>query len=198
MTALRFVLAVLALGIIAALTSSRPAVIGLTVLPSPAFQIETIGDLMRVIEGRALTAVLKSQLFTQRSGRWAPVVRPTSGLSSISDVASVDTLHPDGHSEANAGWSKNPRARSMVLNGFLTQLLNHRSMSQIDLERVREWANAKLSASQESQRAGHHYMKVRETVDAILAKISCGTFERVSVPRETPVRTAQLRLVWSR
>jgi hypothetical protein len=55
MTALRFVLAVLALGIIAALTSSRPAVSGLTVLPSPAFQIETIGDLMRVIEGRALT-----------------------------------------------------------------------------------------------------------------------------------------------
>jgi hypothetical protein len=69
------------------------------------------------------------------------------------------------------------------LNDFLTQLLNHRSMSQIDLERVREWANAKLSASQESQHAGHHYMKVRETASGALNLGGCGASEHIGHQR---------------
>jgi hypothetical protein len=44
-------------------------------------------------------------------------------------------------------------------------------MSRPDLERVREWATAKLSGGQ-TFGAGHPYLKVRESVDAILARIS--------------------------
>jgi hypothetical protein len=88
--------------------------------------------------------------------------------------------------------------RASRLNEFLTRSLDHRPMSRIDLERVREWVNAKLSASQESQAAGHQYMKLRATVDAILAKVDCAISQSADVPRETPRRKAHLRLVWSR
>jgi hypothetical protein len=57
------------------------------------------------------------------------------------------------------------------IKGFLTPPLNHQSMSRVDLERVREWANAKLFGGQQCQRAEHPYMKLSETVDAILAKM---------------------------
>jgi hypothetical protein len=50
-------------------------------------------------------------------------------------------------------------------------------MSRKDLERVREWANAKLSGGQQYQRAEHPYMKLSETVDAILAKMGRITSE---------------------
>jgi hypothetical protein len=71
-------------------------------------------------------------------------------------------------------------------------------MSRIDLERVRAWADAKLSGSRESRGAGHQYMKLRASVDAILAKADDAVSRSASVPRETPRRKAHLRLVWSR
>jgi hypothetical protein len=71
-------------------------------------------------------------------------------------------------------------------------------MSRIDLERVREWANAKLSGSKASPRAEHQYLKLRETVDALLAKVDCPRCQSAIVPPETPYRKAHLRLVWSR
>jgi hypothetical protein len=71
-------------------------------------------------------------------------------------------------------------------------------MSRIDLERIREWANAKLSAGQKRQCAEHQYWKLRETVDTILAKTNSITSQSVSLPPETPRRRAHLRLVWSK
>ncbi len=41
-------------------------------------------------------------------------------------------------------------------------------MREPDLEAVREWANAKLATGQEPPWAWYQYMKLRETLDAIL------------------------------
>jgi hypothetical protein len=71
-------------------------------------------------------------------------------------------------------------------------------MSRIDLERVREWANAKLSGGRQCRRAEQQYMKLSETVDAILAKVDCVTSEPASGAHETPRQNMHLRLVWSR
>jgi hypothetical protein len=71
-------------------------------------------------------------------------------------------------------------------------------MSRIDLERIREWANAKLSGSRESQRAGHPYMRLRENVDAILGRVDCAISQSAGAPHGTPRRKAHLRLVWSK
>ena len=67
-------------------------------------------------------------------------------------------------------------------------------MSRIDLERVREWANAKLSGGRQCQRAEHPYMKLSETVDAILAKRDCITSEPASGAHETPA-SEQVKIV---
>jgi hypothetical protein len=58
--------------------------------------------------------------------------------------------------------------------GFLTLCVNHAPMSRVDLERIHEWATAKLSGAQEQPGAGQPYVKVRETVDAILARMNSG------------------------
>jgi hypothetical protein len=42
-------------------------------------------------------------------------------------------------------------------------------MTKADLERVREWANTKLATGEEPPWAWYQYMKLRETLDAILA-----------------------------
>jgi hypothetical protein len=57
------------------------------------------------------------------------------------------------------------------LNDFLTPSVNHQSMSRADLEQVREWAVAKLSGQQEVCGGGHQYIKLRQTVDAILGGV---------------------------
>jgi hypothetical protein len=43
-------------------------------------------------------------------------------------------------------------------------------MSQADLERIREWAAAKLSAGRQPNNIHDSYVKLRETVNAILGK----------------------------
>ena len=48
-------------------------------------------------------------------------------------------------------------------------------MSQVDLERIREWATAKLSGCNELRGDKHHYIKVVESVDIILLKMKSGT-----------------------
>jgi hypothetical protein len=69
-------------------------------------------------------------------------------------------------------------------------------MSQIDLERIRDWAAAKLSGCQDAQRTVLHYMKLRETADGILAKMDAAKSEFLAPP--TPAQEARLRLVWSK
>ena len=45
-------------------------------------------------------------------------------------------------------------------------------MSRPDLYRVREWAASKLSACQEPLSAGHPYIKLLDSVDAVIAKMN--------------------------
>ena len=40
-----------------------------------------------------------------------------------------------------------------------------------ELERIRAWADAKIAAGQEPPWAWYQYMKLRETLDAILAEM---------------------------
>ena len=42
-------------------------------------------------------------------------------------------------------------------------------MTRVELEAVRKWANNKLAGEQEPPWAWYQYMKLRETLDAILA-----------------------------
>ena len=48
-----------------------------------------------------------------------------------------------------------------------------------ELERIREWADAKIAAGQEPPWAWYQYMKLRETLDAILAGMAAVTPWRV-------------------
>lgn len=47
-------------------------------------------------------------------------------------------------------------------------------MSRPDLDRVREWAASKLSACQEPLSAGHPYIKLLESVDAVVTRMNSG------------------------
>ena len=47
-------------------------------------------------------------------------------------------------------------------------------MSRADLDRVHEWATSKLSACREPLSAGHPYISLRESVDAVLARMNSG------------------------
>ncbi len=71
-------------------------------------------------------------------------------------------------------------------------------MSRIDLERIRDWANAKLSAVQETQHTVHQYMKLRQTAESILAKMDAVGSEISLGSTSRPAREARLRLVWSK
>jgi hypothetical protein len=71
-------------------------------------------------------------------------------------------------------------------------------MSRIDLERIRDWATAKLSETQEAQRTVHQYVKLRETTDNILAKMHAAKSNISSRATPTPAQEARLRLVWSK
>jgi hypothetical protein len=68
-------------------------------------------------------------------------------------------------------------------------------MSRIDLERIREWADAKLSGQ---QKAGTEpeYLKLYETVDAILTRRASVTASLVSSLRPAPRRNTHLQLIW--
>lgn len=63
-----------------------------------------------------------------------------------------------------------------------------------DLERIREWAQAKIAAGEEPPWAWYQYMKLRETLDAILAGMDATTTTESSQQSEQhPER--HLRLV---
>jgi hypothetical protein len=81
------------------------------------------------------------------------------------------------------------------LKGFFTLTAKYQNMSQIDLERIREWADAKLSGQ---QKAGteREYLKLYETVDAILTRRASAAASLVSALRPAPKRNAHLQLIW--
>lgn len=62
-----------------------------------------------------------------------------------------------------------------------------------ELERVREWAQAKLATGEEPPWAWYQYMKLRETLDAILAGMDSVTTESSQQLAQQP--ETHLRLV---
>jgi hypothetical protein len=88
-------------------------------------------------------------------------------------------------------------ARGVNLNDFLTPSVDHQSMSRADLEQVREWAVAKLSGQQEVCGDGHQYIKLRQTVDAILGRVDSAMPHSDSSLRSASRRKTHLRLAWS-
>ena len=62
-----------------------------------------------------------------------------------------------------------------------------------ELEMIREWADAKIVSGQEPPWAWFQYMKLRETLDAILAGMDCLTTE--PSPQSEPRPETHLRLV---
>ena len=62
-----------------------------------------------------------------------------------------------------------------------------------ELEHIREWTNAKITSGQEPPWAWYQYMKLRETLDAILAGMDCVTTE--SSQQSAPHQGTHLRLV---
>jgi hypothetical protein len=68
-------------------------------------------------------------------------------------------------------------------------------MTRAELERVREWALQKLATGEEPPWAWYQYMKLRETLDAILAGMDAVTRQTENSPREAPPQEMHLRLV---
>jgi hypothetical protein len=64
-----------------------------------------------------------------------------------------------------------------------------------ELERVLAWANEKLMAGEEPPWAWYQYMKLRETVEAILAGMDAATTDHSQQSREHPEK--HLRVVES-
>jgi hypothetical protein len=71
-------------------------------------------------------------------------------------------------------------------------------MSRVDLERIHQWATAKLSAGQALGRAEHQYLVLCDTVEGMLTKMNSGAAQLDNSPTETPRRKAHLRLVWAK
>ena len=61
-----------------------------------------------------------------------------------------------------------------------------------NLEIVRKWANAKIATGQEPPWAWFQYMKLRETLDAILAGMDSVTTENSQQSTEHPGKHLQL------
>lgn len=68
-------------------------------------------------------------------------------------------------------------------------------MDRQELERVLEWANARLATGEEPPWAWYQYMKLRETLEAILAGMETTTTESSPQSEQCPER--HLRLVAS-
>jgi hypothetical protein len=68
-------------------------------------------------------------------------------------------------------------------------------MTRAELERVRDWALQKLATGEEPPWAWYQYMKLRETLDAILASMDAVTPQTENSPREAPPRERHLQLV---
>jgi hypothetical protein len=70
-------------------------------------------------------------------------------------------------------------------------------MSRTDLERIREWATAKLSAGREPPEACQPFVRVRDSVDAILARMNLGASPSEAPLRSRPSRNTHLVLAWT-
>jgi hypothetical protein len=68
-------------------------------------------------------------------------------------------------------------------------------MTRDELQRVREWTQGKLATGEQPPWAWYQYMKLRETLDAILAGMDATTPQTESSPQEAPHRGTHLRLV---
>jgi hypothetical protein len=68
-------------------------------------------------------------------------------------------------------------------------------MTHDELERVRDWALQKLATGEEPPWAWYQYMKLRETLDAILAGMKAVTPQTENSPQEAPPRGRHLQLV---
>jgi hypothetical protein len=68
-------------------------------------------------------------------------------------------------------------------------------MMRAELERVREWALQKIATGEEPPWAWYQYMKLRETLDAILAGMDAVTPQTENSPQEAPRRGTRPRLV---
>lgn len=60
------------------------------------------------------------------------------------------------------------------------------------LEDIRGWADAKIASGQEPPWAWFQYMKLRETLDAILAGMDCVTMENSQQSEQHPGKHLQL------
>jgi|SRR5215472_7349748 len=69
------------------------------------------------------------------------------------------------------------------------------AMGRGELERVRAWADTKIATGEEPPWPWYQYMKLRETLDAILAGMDAVTPQTESSPREVSLREMRLRLV---
>jgi hypothetical protein len=76
--------------------------------------------------------------------------------------------------------------------------MNQKSDKKIraDLERIHEWASGKIGAGNEPPWAWYQYMKLRETIDAILGGMAVVTTTASSPQSEQP-QGAGLRLAAS-
>jgi hypothetical protein len=68
-------------------------------------------------------------------------------------------------------------------------------MTRAELEQVREWALQKIATGEEPPWAWYQYMKLRETLDAILAGMDAVTPQTENSPQEAPRRGTRPRLV---
>lgn len=82
-----------------------------------------------------------------------------------------------------------------IVNGFTTMTDDVVLMTKEELERVREWALAKLSAGQEPPWAWYQFMKLRETLDAILLGMDAVTQQTESSQPAAARPGTHLRLV---
>jgi hypothetical protein len=68
-------------------------------------------------------------------------------------------------------------------------------MGRAELERVREWALAKIATGDEPPWSWYQHMKLREALDAILAGMDAITPRTENSPQEVPRPGTQFRLV---
>jgi hypothetical protein len=68
-------------------------------------------------------------------------------------------------------------------------------MTRSELQRVRNWADGKIATGEEPPWAWYQYMKLRETMDAILAGMDAAMPQTENSPREALRRETHLRLV---
>lgn len=66
-----------------------------------------------------------------------------------------------------------------------------------ELEKIREWADSKIASGSEPPWAWYQYMKLRETVDAILGGIAA-TLQTANLQESERRRDVGLRLVESK